>query len=409
MSPPDDVDPVPDDPAALAREFMVAALRHDWDRVRELTTDDFRAGATDMHPNIDQFVESFGGWEATAELLAHHFHPVENTGDLETLIESYENYYATFGFSDIEVLEMTVVDGDRVAYRADLTLTHDEMYYGYEPTGESAVQSVMGVIRVEDGLVADRRRTYNRIDFFVDLGILPGSGTVAKVHEQFDAVVNRVLRHNLRNDLSTVGGYADLIAEDGEAGETAAGFGRDIRATVDDLLSTVETVRRVERTVLNPTGSHVVPLDTVVADVVESRRADRPGVTIEFEAPAEPISLTSNEDMLVLAVDQAIENAVEHGTDDGGRVTVRLGRVLGDPDHAATVEVIDRGPGIPEHEVAPLSAERESDLAHTSGIGLWAIKWSAERLGGGVEYVDRDGGGTMVRVLVPDMRLEDVH
>jgi signal transduction histidine kinase len=63
--------------------------------------------------------------------------------------------------------------------------------------------------------------------------------------------------------------------------------------------------------------------------------------------------------------------------------------------------VSDDGPGIPEAELETIRAGQETDLQHTSGLGLWVVTWGATLLGAEVDF-DAGPEGTTVTVALPD-------
>jgi sensor histidine kinase regulating citrate/malate metabolism len=51
----------------------------------------------------------------------------------------------------------------------------------------------------------------------------------------------------------------------------------------------------------------------------------------------------------------------------------------------------------------PLFRESEDPLEHSSGIGLWAIKWGVEQLDGAIEFTENDPRGSIIQLYLPDM------
>ncbi len=45
-----------------------------------------------------------------------------------------------------------------------------------------------------------------------------------------------------------------------------------------------------------------------------------------------------------------------------------------------------------------MDAAEITPTRHGSGHGLWLVKWTAERFGGGLSFGERDPGGNSVRV-----------
>jgi signal transduction histidine kinase len=253
-------------------------------------------------------------------------------------------------------------------------------------------------IRV-DGM--DRRYTVTASQFTDARGVAVGRTVVLqdvtseRRREQRLTVLNRVLRHNLRNDLTVVRGHAELVAS--QVDDPAL---RDHAETVidetDGLVALGEKARTFEAVVGDETTWKPTSLEAVVRDVVGETRREYPEATVSLDVPTD-VRVETNADTVRLAVGELLENAIVHGGDGAGAV---VGLVPDPEDGSAAVTVADEGPGIPDQEIAVLGNESETDLQHASGIGLWLVHWGVAALGGTVTF-DADDG-TTARVRLPE-------
>ncbi|MFB6254388.1 MAG: sensor histidine kinase [Halobacteriaceae archaeon] len=103
-----------------------------------------------------------------------------------------------------------------------------------------------------------------------------------------------------------------------------------------------------------------------------------------------------------LAIREAIENAVEHThqADPTIDVGVLKNDNQTDPD-SVEITIADNGPGIPEQERIPLEQGNETSLQHSSGLGLWKIKWITNDNGGTVTITENEPNGTVVTFTLP--------
>jgi PAS domain S-box-containing protein len=202
-------------------------------------------------------------------------------------------------------------------------------------------------------------------------------------------VLNRVLRHNLRNELTVISVHADDLA--GRLDGTAADQAGAVASSADDLAGLAERAQEVERVMeAGDRPAERVDIAALVRAAVGGVRETHPDATVAVDAP-EAAWVETKGGVLRPVVANLVENAVEHG---GPPVEVRVATTA----TGVTITVADDGPGIPAAELAAIEAGAETDLTHGSGLGLWLVKWGVDILGGDLS-VETDGG-TVVTVAV---------
>ncbi|PSQ15226.1 hypothetical protein BRD00_14685 [Halobacteriales archaeon QS_8_69_26] len=221
--------------------------------------------------------------------------------------------------------------------------------------------------------------------------------TERRTREQRLAVLNRVLRHNLRNDMSAILGHADLVEDDALDGEEVAA---GIREAADGLIDLGERAREVEEMMSIPRrlGAQT-DVAAVVGDVVAEVRSEYPDVEV---LSAVPTDLDAGVDRRLLrpVLYNVVENAARHNDADDPRVEVSAS-VSDEGPAPVAIAVTDNGPGIPEHERRVLFEGDETALQHGSGLGLWAVYWGITRMGGDLAFEDNEPRGTVVRIRLP--------
>ncbi|RDZ37738.1 MULTISPECIES: PAS domain-containing sensor histidine kinase [unclassified Haloferax] len=205
-------------------------------------------------------------------------------------------------------------------------------------------------------------------------------------------VLQRVLRHNLRNEMNVVLGMAEEIREataDSHVDHAAA----RIAAHTETLLRVSEKARTAAAVLDDQRPDEVVDATETVRAVVEPRRTRFPAATFDLDLPPSlPVSVGPK---LAQALANVVENALEHTPED---VTVRIEAKRCEND--ATLRVSDDGDGIPEIEWAAVFGDEDiTQLSHGSGLGLWVVKWVVESAGGRVDYDRRDGWSTVQLTL----------
>jgi len=208
-------------------------------------------------------------------------------------------------------------------------------------------------------------------------------------------VLNRVLRHNLRNAMTVVVGNADRIAERTDD-ETIAAEADRIRRRGESLLDLADHARAIESSLgARPDEAATRAAGAVVEDVATTLREEFPHADVRATDPEEPVAV-SNGDLLLVALDELARNAIAHN--DAPTPTVEI--EAGVDDGTVTFTVADDGPGMPAVERRVLTDSFvETPTQHGAGLGLWLVTWLVHWCDGELSVtVD---GGTTVTVAVP--------
>lgn len=227
--------------------------------------------------------------------------------------------------------------------------------------------------------------------------------TDRNAYEQRLEVSNRVLRHNLRNDLNVVRGYADLLSETAETPRERR-MTETIDQTAAGLVSLSEKLRRA--IALERRDEHVAVDDVpaVVERLVDSFRRENPDVTFALDAtdPAQVDGIGESE--FILAVRNLLENAVEHNDHADLEITITVETT----SERVRIVVHDTGAGLPEDELAVLESNTETKLQHSSGIGLWLTKWIVQA-GDGELAIGERTDGTHITIDLPRAGADSVE
>ncbi len=207
------------------------------------------------------------------------------------------------------------------------------------------------------------------------------------------SVLNRVLRHNLRNDATVIMGNLEEIARS-SSGDVAE-LAQRARQQTQGLVDMSEKSRRIDDALSVEGPAEVVELSDLVEDSLAAF-AGNETVELEIGVP-DGLTVRTHPGLLAELLQELVSNAIDHGERP---VAVTVGAERGS-DGSIELRVVDDGPGIPAIERASLDAGIETDLEHTSGLGLWFVRWGVDTLGGEVDFEDRQAGGTAVRMRLP--------
>ncbi len=202
-------------------------------------------------------------------------------------------------------------------------------------------------------------------------------------------VLHRVLRHNLRNEMTAIIGYADMLTADA-SGERRE-FAERIHSEAIDVSKLAEQVKRIEQALDVDRKRVSIDPESVVRGLAERFRAQYPEATIRVRA--DECGAVVADELLETAVENLVENAIEHHP---GEPTVEIGLSTVDGEWL-DLSVRDDGEGIPERERAIVSGDREiTQLDHSRGLGLWVSKWIVSGVNGRLLFGDAPSGSEVV-------------
>lgn len=230
---------------------------------------------------------------------------------------------------------------------------------------------------------------------------------VAAEKMRVDFVANA--SHELRTPLSTIGGYAETLAEEDDlSAQTRSNFGRIILDESRRMLRIIEDLMSLSRI---QADRFVAPSERVsVAEIIQASVASVGGNRssalrhIQVDLPENLPVVSGDQPQLVQLFDNLISNAVRYGCDKPDSAIDVSARVQG---RSVLVTVNDHGPGIPREHL-PRITERfyRVDAARSresggTGLGLAIVKHIVERHRGSLEIKSTPGMGTSVTVRLP--------
>jgi two-component system sensor histidine kinase BaeS len=229
-------------------------------------------------------------------------------------------------------------------------------------------------------------------------------------HEETQMLAN--LRHDLRTPLTSIGGFAEAIADGTASGDRASAAARTIAEETQRLERLVGELGVVERLREGPAALRPEILDATKLLVDAAARfegpAATPGVAIEVSgsAPGEP-ELTFTGDRL--AVERILQNLVDNALSvlpRGGHVWLRATALtLPGRSPGISISVTDDGPGFPpgtnEKVFERFFRADPSRSGSGSGLGLAIVREMARAHGGEAWAENVAPHGARVTVLMP--------
>lgn len=198
------------------------------------------------------------------------------------------------------------------------------------------------------------------------------------------SVLSRVLRHNIRNDMTVIRGYLSFEVE-------ATNGHNPLEPPLhlaDEIITLSEKARRLDQLVNQDFNRESVDLRSLLDRLVSTVASNYPAATFAVKGP-ESLWVRALPSLEV-AILELLENAAKHAGETPG-VTV----MIEEQADEVLLHVSDDGPGLPEMEIEVLSGGSETPLMHGSGLGLWLVHWAATSHDGTVDAEVTDGGTTV--------------
>lgn len=222
--------------------------------------------------------------------------------------------------------------------------------------------------------------------------------TTRTTRQQRLAVLNRLLRHNLRNEMTIIIGYAQMIEnqlEDPAIQDKAT----HIAETGSDLVELSDRARKTVE-VLESSGEteRLIPLVPIVDELIKDLEKDH-DIEFSYQDLAE-VAIPIPHDRLRLGLQSVIESAIQRTDPESGVVEIRT-NYRPKETYQLEISVQDNGTPIPEQEREVIETGGETSLEHTSGVNLWTTRWVANSVGGKLSFDHRESRGTVVTLALP--------
>lgn len=207
------------------------------------------------------------------------------------------------------------------------------------------------------------------------------------------------LAHEIRNPLAAISYAAQLLEESRELPEGDRRLAQIIHQQCMRTNAIVESVLGLARRE-RATAEHV-ELVGFLRGFIEEFRQSTPDETdnIALAAPQPLVPALVDPKHLHQIVTALVQNARRHGhlPNEAARITLHPYRL----DDAPVIDVIDRGPGVPEAVVPQLFRPFFTTSEHGTGLGLYIARELCRANGASLEHVPLPGGGCCFRITMP--------
>ncbi|MEZ3172527.1 PAS domain S-box protein [Halorubrum sp. RMP-47] len=202
-------------------------------------------------------------------------------------------------------------------------------------------------------------------------------------------ILYRLLRHNLRNQLGVIRGWAEELTTSESTGDDAVAR---ISNASQDLLEMSEAAKRIQSDLTTDSQTNPVEIETVVSTLRELASGDSPPVEVRSSIPSETFTVPARATRAVTVLGETVLTHV-----DEARIDVRI-----DPqDQYVVIKLAGPTSLLPEGERALIEHGHETALNHGDGLDVAHSHLLVQSLGGDISLTDHNAPASTLRVELP--------
>lgn len=218
--------------------------------------------------------------------------------------------------------------------------------------------------------------------------------TVRTRQRQHLQVLQRVVRHNVRNDVNKLAGWTKMLAAESDADRREKCLYRLLQI-LDGWERIADKMQVIDRAIREiPRDESTVDVEAVAEEAAAAVREEHPNATVTVSVETTDGAVSP---WLTYPLREVVANAAAAGDRSDPSVDVSVRRT---DDGWHRILVVDDGPGMPDMEREVLVTGEETPLRHGSGLGIWLIRMLISVLGGEID-VEVTDAGTEVTLWVP--------
>lgn len=191
--------------------------------------------------------------------------------------------------------------------------------------------------------------------------------------------LNKVIRHDVRNKLTAILGYAEL----GKKSKNPEYYEK-----IEDVIKkTVEMIDRIKE--LEGAFSELKLKEMDIVKVIEEVMK---GYNVEWSVKGR--AKVKADEGLYTIIDNLVQNAIKHGK------SKKIEFYVNDLEEFVEIRVVDYGVGIPD-EIKDRIFDEGFSTSSDTGLGLFIVKKLVERYNGSISVTDNEPSGTVFVIKIP--------
>ncbi|MDQ2055618.1 ATP-binding protein [Halobellus sp. H-GB7] len=207
-------------------------------------------------------------------------------------------------------------------------------------------------------------------------------------------VLNRIVRHDIRNDMTVIRGWAETL--EGRVDDEGRDALERVLRAADHTMKLTKDARDYIEAIAGEQQPELksVTLRSHLKAEVDTAQESHPDAEIQISGNIPAVGVCATE-MLPSVFRNLLSNAVQHNDKATAKITVRVE----ERDESAVVQIADNGPGIPDKQKEAIFGKGEKGLeSEGSGIGLYLVQTLVEQFNGAVRVEDNDPEGAVFTI-----------
>lgn len=203
-------------------------------------------------------------------------------------------------------------------------------------------------------------------------------------------ISDRVLRHNVRNDINVISGYSEIL-KDSIDDPNLLKYVNEIEENASSLESTSKKLRDIENIIHSSCSTFKI--SDSIENIVNKHKIKN--ININTSVVSEkPVHINNCFDMVISEI---INNSARHNNSEEKYLNISISV----EESYTKITFEDNGTGISKYEQEVIDSEAEDNHNHGSGCGLWLIKMFIIESDGCLE-IEQTGEGSKIIMKLPN-------